>query len=421
MPNPIRDAAQVRRREVFGSPRFPVRSSGDMLTNTPQLMWIGSSSVEDLPAALSADMIAPVERATGLIVGNLVGMPWRVYRGSVSDPSAAERIPTPLWVNDPMLLGSSPGTVQAARPLLDRRPQGSVFAEWIRLALWFGRGYLAYQPAADGQPLAGTVRNLANNMIGQDTDGRWVLHTDGQDIPITDAGDIVGTGYRVMALDEPLGDGRGVIGRHAETLRLTVHVRGYASSTFQAGIPSGYLKVTGPGLTQPQADELKRKWLENHGNKRSIAVLNATTEFNPLSLSPVDAELVATDDMVLRMVAHAFNLSATALDSGAGKDNTYANITDQRSDRLVDTLLPWKRAEEQAVTAVLPYGTWAERDSRGYLQADPIKRTEYYAAMAALGAIQVSEIRDLERFPPMPEPAPEPAPPALEVVDDVSA
>ena len=343
----------------------------------------------DLPLPVVPDSIAPVERATGLIVGNLIGMPWRVYRGSPSDPSAAERIPNPLWLNDPMLLGSSPGAVAPVRPLLDRRPQGSVFATWVRLALWFGRGYLAYQPAADGSPLPGTVRNLANNMIGQNGDGSWVLNGE-QQVPITDEGDIVGTGYRVMALDEPIGDGRGVIGRHADSLRLSVNVRSYASDTFRSGIPNGYLKVTGPGLNQDQADALKAAWLKAHGSSRSIAVLNATTEFNPLSLSPVDAELVATDDMVLRMVAHAFNLSATALDSGAGKDNTYANITDQRSDRLVDTLLPWKRAEEQAVTAVLPYGTWAERDSRGYLQADPIKRTEYYAAMDALGAIQVS-------------------------------
>lgn len=389
-----------------------------MLTNVPQLMWIGSSVAAE--STLVPDAIAPVERATGLIVGNLIGMPWRVYRGSVSDPSSAERIPTPLWVNDPMLLGRSPGSVMPVRNLLDRRPQGSVFAEWIRLALWFGRGYLAYQPAADGQPLAGTVRNLANNMIGQDAEGRWVLHADGADIPITADGDIVGTGYRVMALDEPIGDGHGVIGRHAASLRLSVNVRSYASDTFRSGVPSGYLKVTGPGLNQEQADTLKAAWLKAHGDTRSIAVLNATTEFQPLSLSPVDAELVATDDMVLRMVAHAFNLSATALDSGAGKDNTYANITDQRSDRLVDTLLPWKRAEEQAMTAVLPYGTWAERDSRGYLQADPIKRTEYYAAMKALGAIQVSEIRDLERFPPMPEPEPQPEP-TPEVVPDVPA
>jgi hypothetical protein len=316
-----------------------------------------------------------------------------------------------------MLLGRSPGAQQAVRPLLDRRTQANVMATWIRDALWFGRGYLAYQPAADGTPLPGTVRGLAPYMIGQDTEGRWVLFNDGEDIPITADGDIVGTGYRLMVLDEPIGDGTGVIGRHATTLGLAVNVRGYASSTFSSGVPNGYLKVTGAGLNQTQADDLKAKWLENHGNTRSIAVLNASTEFHPLSLSPVDAELVATDDMVLRMVAHAFNLSAHALDSGAGKDNTYANITDQRSDRLVDSLLPWKKATEQAVTAVLPYGTWAELDTRAYLQSDPIKRTDYYAALNGLGAITVDEVRDLERFPPLP---PQPEPPAIEAAPEVS-
>ena len=189
-----------------------------------------------------------------------------------------------------MLLGRAPGAVMPVRHLLDRRPQGSVFAEWIRLALWFGRGYLAYQPAADGQPLAGTLRNLANNMIGQDGEGRWVLHSEGGDTPITGDGDIVGTGYRVMALDEPIGDGRG---RDRQARQVVAPVRQRESlrqSTRSAvGSPVGYLKVTGPGLNQDQADQLKAKWLENHGNRRGIAVLNATTEFQPLSLSPVDA------------------------------------------------------------------------------------------------------------------------------------
>lgn len=414
MPNPIRSAQQTRTRATYGSMRLPIRSSGNMLTNTSQYLWIGSSAPDDLPLPSQADTLAPVERATGLIVGNLIGLSWRVYRGSVSDPAAAERIPTPLWITDPMLLGRTPGVAMPARPLLDRRPQASVIATWVRDALWFGRGYLAYQPASNGEPLPGTIRSLAPNLIGQDTEERWVLHSDTGDIPITFDGDILGTGYRLLVLDEPIGNGAGVVGRHATTLGLSVNVRSYATGTFRSGVPSGYLKVTAPGLDQTQADTLKAKWLEAHGgNSRSIAVLNATTEFTPLSLSPVDAQLAATDDMILRMVAHAFNLSAHALDAGSSKDNTYANITDKRQDRLVDTLLPWKKAVEQAVTSVLPYGTWAELDTRGYLQSDPLARTEYYTAMKALDAIAVDEIRDLERFPAMPTP--------LEEVSDVPA
>ena len=115
--------------------------------------------------------------------------------------------------------------------------------------------------------------------------------------------------------------------------------------------------------------------------------------------------------MALRMVAHAFNLSARALDSGASAGNTYANIQDERQDRVDDTLLPWKRGFEESISAVLPYGTWLELDMRGFLQTDPLKRTAYYQAMTELGAMLPAEVRQLERMPPLPEhPSPEPEP-----------
>jgi len=139
--------------------------------------------------------------------------------------------------------------------------------------------------------------------VDTDRDGRYTLG---------------GRGFRLVCLWEPNGDGTGVFGRHAADLGLAVQVRSYASGTFRSGVPAGFLKVSAPGLTQEQADKLKSAWMNAHGvDRRSIAVLNATTEFQAVNISPVDAQLSQTDDMVLRMVAHAFNLSSRSLDSGA--------------------------------------------------------------------------------------------------------
>jgi len=426
--------------------RFPVRAVRDLLTNdpagfpsggfgpasgfypggpfdttseTPAFWWVGADSGDVIgphgPFG-APSMVASVERATGLIVGNVCGLPWRVYRGAWRGDQSGETLPPPLWATDPMLVGAVPGTGAPVRGLLDRRTGFGVWAEWMRHALWFGRGYVAYQPSSNGEPRAGTVRNLSPAAVEHDDDGWWLgSDEDGMRVPITDTGDIVGTGYRLLPLTEPLGDGSGVLGRHAATLRLAVEVRGYASGTFRSGVPAGYLKVTAPGLNQEQADKLKTAWLSAHGgNRRSIAVLNATTEFNAISVNPVDAQLVEVDHMALRMVAHAFNLSARALDSGASSGNTYANIQDERQDRVDDTLLPWKRVFEESVSAVLPYGTWLELDMRGFLQTDPLKRTAYYQAMTDLGAMVPAEVRQLERMPPLPEAD---TPPPVEVTD----
>ena len=440
--------SRLDRARTFGSMRFPARANRNMLVNDPAgfpsgfgpvngggffpggpfdttssdpaFFWIGSSDggvVGPHGPFTGPQMLASVERATGLIVGNVCGLPWRVYRGSWRGDQSGETLQPPLWASDPMLVGSSPGVVGSARPLLDRRTGFGVWAGWMRDALWFGRGYVAFQPSAGGEPLPGTIRNLSPAAVEHDDDGWWLgSDDDSLRTPVADNGDIAGTGYRLLPLVEPFGDGTGVLGRHAATLGLAAEVRGYASGTFRSGVPAGYLKVTQPGMTAEQADALKSRWLEAHGgNRRTIAVLSATTEFNPVSVSPVDAQLVEVDHMALRMVAHAFNLSARALDSGASAGNTYANIQDERQDRVDDTLLPWKRVFEESISGVLPYGTWLELDMRGFLQTDPLKRTAYYKSMMDLGAMTSDEVRQLERMPPMPDELEEPAPPAPEL------
>lgn len=426
----------LERARTFGSMRLPARANRNMLVNdpagfpseygpvnaagfypggpydtpatSPAFWWVGSDDgavIGPHGPFRGPSMVASVERATGLIVGNICGLPWRVYRGSWRGDESGETLPPPLWASDPMMVGAAPGVAAPARGLMDRRTGFGVWAEWMRHALWWGRGYLAYQPSSNGEPRAGTIRNLNPAAVERDEDGWWLgSDTDGMRVPISDDGDIAGTGYRLLPLLEPLGDGTGVMGRHAATLRLATDVRGYASGTFRSGVPAGYLKSNQPGLTQAQADSLRSRWLDAHGgNKRSIAVLNATTEFTPISVTPVDAQLVEVDHMALRMVAHAFNLSARALDSGASSGNTYANIQDERQDRVDDTLMPWKRVFEETMTAVLPYGTWLELDIRGFLQTDPLKRTAYYQSMASLDAMTSAEVRRLERLPPMPD------------------
>lgn len=443
----------LARAQRFGSMRRPVRASANMQVNSPAgwmtdprrgpipwtsdvadpgaVWWIGNS-VEDGrspigphgPWSQPGGLPAAVERATALVVGPLVSLPWRLYRGTWRDSAGAESLPPRLWMVDPMLLGNVPGVGGSAFPAYRRRPGTSVWGEWLRHALWFGRGWVTFAETGDpgpgdpySEPVPGTVLNLAPSMV-EDTDDGWRIgdDTEGVDVDADGRYRIGGRTWRLLCLREPLGDGTGVFGRHATDLGLAVHVRGYASGTFRSGIPSGYLKSTATApLTQQDADTLKSRWMEaNGGDRRSVAVLSSTVDFTAISVKPIDAQLVGVDDMVLRMVAHAFTLSGRSLDSGASAGNSYANIQDERHDRVDDSVMPWKRVLEDTVSSVLPYGTWHEVEMRGYLETDTAKRTAYYQAMHGMGAMDVGEIRRLERMPPLPEqpqtqPEPEPA------------
>lgn len=417
--------SRLQRAASVGTLRAPVRAGDRSLKvgTVPELFdwryedspgaWIGES-IED-----GCSPVGPhgpwtrhrrwtptaVERATSLIVGPLAMVwPWRVYRGSWM-ASDAEYLPTPTWLRDPTLINNTPGVTADVRyelPAESKRTGPQFWAEVIRHALWFGRGWYCYRVTEWGQPIAGTFQVVAPNLVGEREDGAgWVIGHGSLVIETNRAGmwDDESGSWQLRCLREPIGDGRGVIGRHAHTLHMAVQVSRYCSDTFASGVPNGYLKWTQPGLTQDQADKTRAAWLRTHGQRRSIAVLSASVDFNPISIKPVDAEVAKVDHLVTKQIAHAFNLSAWALDAGSS-GNDYANITDRRQDKVDDTLMPWKRTVEETLAAqLLPYGTWLELETRGYLQTDPDKRMAYFGAGLEQGLFTPAYPQDLERIP----------------------
>ena len=90
---------------------------------------------------------------------------------------------------------------------------------------------------------------------------------------------------------------------------MAASVRTAVTSAYTSGVPNGYLKMTNPGATQDQADTLKAAWMAAHGNARSIAVLNATTEFQPISWSLSDLSAIEMGAFTDKDIAHAFGMS----------------------------------------------------------------------------------------------------------------
>ena len=123
----------------------------------------------------------------------------------------------------------------------------------------------------------------------------------------------------------PIVDGRGtgVLTRFAAELGVVTSLRSYMAGAFNAGVPAGYLKTSTPNFTQDQADALKSRWMSQHGGRRSIAVLNATTEFHPLTWSPVDTEAADFSRLTLSQIALMFDLPPGMLGGPTGDSLTY--------------------------------------------------------------------------------------------------
>ena len=132
----------------------------------------------------------------------------------------------------------------------------------------------------------------------------------------------------------------------------------YAAGMYSGGgVPSGYLKVKAPQLTQDQASGLQSSWETAHGGgQRRTAVLGAEVDYQAVAVSPVDAALAEMKKLSLVDVANAYGVPGYLIGAPEGSSMTYSNVEMQLEALYQFTLKPWTVAIEETLSALLPAG-----------------------------------------------------------------
>lgn len=364
----------------------------------PSLWWLGPANSDGTGGPygnpltaddpLGAGTIPAVTRCTSIICDTIAGLPWQVYRGDY------ERLTTPDWIADPQSARIDGRVVSGSTPWDTRYSPVEFWSNWIVAALWWGDGYI-YAPVRDnlGQPKPPLWQLHPNDVqIDKATGTYWVNDY------MLPSGSIIHLRGGLPIRD---GHGSGVLKANAADIALASTVRSYASSVFTSGVPAGYLKSTQPSMTPEQAAALKAAWMAAHGNaKRSIAVLNSTTEFTPISISPVDAQMALAKEWSLRDVALAFGVPPYMLGL-PGDSSTYANVESRMIELRTFTLLPWVRRIESVLDSEFPRGTSVKIKSDALLRADTATRYSAYETAIRAGFMTVDEVRALEDRAPL--------------------
>ena len=247
----------------------------------------------------------------------------------------------------------------------------------------------------------------------------WTIDTSSGPVMFDRAGtlDVGPRGTRITVLRNPLspidteGMSQGVFAMSPGAFQLSGTIEQYQAGQFRSGVPNGYLKTEVPGMTQPQADKLKSRWLENHGgDRRSIAVLNSTTTFVPLNLSPVDAALDQVKRLNVADVAFAFGLDPMTLGAGLNNSATYSNLRDAWENHRDFGLGPWIAALQDTLSALLPGSQTVSVNLDGFANPTLAERIAGYSAALAAGILTLDEVRAAEGLPPLPPTAPEEVP-----------
>ncbi len=393
------------------------RSAGDMLINEPQFMWLGHDSgggrypigpngpftVECLPA---------ITRLTAIIVDPLAASPWTVTEAALNPHIGGQVLSSPRWMVDPQLLRPDDRYPIPALPAVRRMARSAFWATWLRSAVWFGSGFLLFAEDASGTPIPGSLRVLHPSSVHpvRNEFGTVVWEIgDGPDSVRTDR-----DGYlnmpgrmRLLVLRDPHAEidaeGRsvGMFERNRAVFHLSDTISRYSHSIYHSGIPSGFLKVSSPGLDSEKARTIREAWMGAHGgDRRSVAVLNATTDFKPIQFSPVDVALIEGKRANLADMAMAFGLDpGGSLGLSMGATMTYQNAQSQFA-RLRQDLLPWIVAVEETIGSLLPLGRDMRIDFTDLTRPDPTHQYEVLNTAIQSGLLSLDEGRAHLGLPP---------------------
>jgi len=156
---------------------------------------------------------------------------------------------------------------------------------------------------------------------------------------------------------------------------------------------------------------LKAQWREIYGgvrNRGSAAILPRKMNVKTIDSSTMEAaQFQELRNSIVTEIARAYGVPSTLV--GDTSNAKYSTVEQEFISAQVFCLLPWQRRFEGTLdrSILSTYGAdvYSKLDSRGLLRGDSASRSALYQSLFNMAAITPNEIRDLEDFEPLDDPA----------------
>lgn len=211
---------------------------------------------------------------------------------------------------------------------------------------------------------------------------------------------IPGLGYDGLVGLSPIGYAKQTVGTALAGDRLAA--RFYANGTQLAGI----IKTAVPLKSETDADEIKRKWAiknSGSGNAGGVAVLDAETEFQPLTIPPDQLQFLQARRWQTTEIARLYGIPPHLVGDVEKSTSWGTGIEQQNTAFVAYTLASWANRIEQRVTreVVATRGQSSVFDFSTLLRGDMTERFNAYAVAVQWGYMTRNEARLRESWEPI--------------------
>ncbi|ROO26690.1 phage portal protein [Salinisphaera orenii] len=224
-----------------------------------------------------------------------------------------------------------------------------------------------------------------------------------------------GYGYRRLLQDEVLHltdrtddgkIGRSRLQRARSVIGAGLQVQEYAESMFaNQATPSGVIEADGK-INNEQLQSLKSQFAKAYSgsaNARKAMILDQGLHFKPVSVSPEDAELLASRRFTVEEIARVYSVPPPII--GDLSHGTFTNSETAGRWFAMHTLTPWlRKIEAQIVRSVFSERSRATRefqfDLSGFLRGDPEQRWNSHKIAVDSGILTANEVREIEGYEP---------------------
>lgn len=192
-------------------------------------------------------------------------------------------------------------------------------------------------------------------------------------------------------------NGLGPIQAAQASVRGGIDLRDYSSNWFRdGGAPNGILKTD--QVLSPEERAMYQDAWDSNNRAGKTRVIGAGLNYQPIYLSPKDAQFIESQAFNKTEVATLFGVPAVYMLADGGNSMTYTNSIQADIAFVRYTLSQYVTEIEQAFSELIPRGQDARLIVEGLLRADQKTRFEGYALADFM---TVNEKRAIEGLPPI--------------------